>query len=142
MTEPRQLTDEIAVCTFVPPEKLAERAPKFRTIINNRPDSEEPGQASSAEIEAEARRLGVDYVHIPVVPGQVSDEQVAAFGNVLKSRPGPVLAFCRSGKRAATLWALSQVGQRSVNEILKAAAAAGYDLSDLKPKLEEKATPA
>ena len=44
MTEPRQLSDEISVCAFVPPEKLAELAPKFRTIINNRPDSEEPGQ--------------------------------------------------------------------------------------------------
>jgi sulfide:quinone oxidoreductase len=142
MNEPRRLTDEIAVCAFVPPAELAELAPKFRTIINNRPDSEEPGQPSSVEIEAEARRLGLDYVHIPVVAGQITDAQVAAFGKALKTRPGPVLAFCKSGKRAATLWALSQVGQRSVDEILKGAAAAGYDLTDLKPKLKEKAVPA
>ncbi len=141
MSEPRRLTDEIAVCGFVPPSKLAELAPKFRTFINNRPDAEEPGQPSSAEIEAEARRLGVDYIHIPVVPGQVSDEQVSAFRAAISGHPGPVLAFCRSGTRAATLWALSQVGQHSVDEILKAAAAAGYDLSALKPRLEEKATP-
>lgn len=142
MNGPRRLTDEVAVCAFVPPDKLAELAPKFRTIINNRPDSEEPGQPSSAEIEAEARRLGCDYFHIPVVPGKITDEQVAAFGKAINSEKKPVLAFCRSGQRAATLWALSQVGKRSVDNILKAAAAAGHDLSALRPKLEDKATTA
>lgn len=142
MTEVKRLADELAVCAFVPPEKLAKLAPEFRTIINNRPDAEEPGQPSSAEIESEARRLGLDYVHIPVMPGQFSDKQVAAFGKAIAGRQGPVLAFCKTGRRAATLWALSQAGKRSAGEILAAAAAAGYDLSALKPKLEEKATPA
>ena len=142
MNEPRQLTDEFSVCAFVPPDKLSELAPEFRMIINNRPDNEEQGQPTSAEIEAEARRLGLDYVHIPVVPGQVSDEQLAAFSRAISGHTGPALAFCRTGQRAATLWSLSQVGQRSVDEILRIAAAAGYDLSALKPKLEEKATPA
>jgi len=141
MNEPRRLTEDIAVCAFVPPDKLAALAPRFRTIINNRPDSEEPGQPSSAEIEAEARRLGIEYVHIPVVPGQITDEQVTAFGNAISGK-GPVLAFCRSGQRAATLWALSQAGKRGVDHILKAVAAAGYDLSTLRPKLEERATTA
>lgn len=138
MTDVKRLADDLAVCAFVPPEKLAELASEFRTIINNRPDAEEPGQPSSAEIEAEARRLGLDYVHIPVVPGQVSDEQVAVFGKALHGSHGPVLAFCKSGRRAATLWALSQAGKRSTDEILAATATAGYDLSALKPKLEAK----
>ena len=142
MTDVKRLADDLAVCALVPPEKLAELASQFRTIINNRPDAEDPGQPSSAEIEAEARRLGLDYVHIPVVPGQISDEQVAAFGHAIGGGQGPVLAFCKSGRRAATLWALSQAGKRRVDNILAAAAAAGYDLSALKPKLEEKATPA
>jgi sulfide:quinone oxidoreductase len=139
VTDPKTLTDEIAVCAFVPPEELAELAPRFRTIVNNRPDREEPGQPTSAELEAEARRLGLDYVHIPVVPGQVKADQVAAFGDAVTKRKGPVLAFCKSGRRAATLWALSQAGQRSAEEILRAAAAAGYDLSALRPELEERA---
>ena len=139
MTNPKKLTDEIAVCAFVPPEKLTDLAPRFRTIVNNRPDLEEPGQPSSAELEAEARRLGLDYVHIPVFPEQVSDQQVAEFGEAVTNRKGPVLAFCKSGRRAVTLWALSQAGRRSTDEILNAAAAAGYDLSGLRSKLEEKA---
>lgn len=142
MTEVKRLTDELGVCAFVPPEKLAELAPRFRTIINNRRDAEEPGQPTSAEIEAEARRLGLDYVHIPVVPGQISDDEVAAFGKALREHEGPMLAFCRTGTRAATLWALSEAGKHGTDEILKAAAAAGYDLGALKPKLEERATTA
>lgn len=136
MTEPKPLSDDLEVCAFVAPEKLAELAPRFRTIINNRPDAEEPGQPTSAALENEARRLGLDYVHIPVDPGAVEAEQVAAFGRALEGRKGPVLAFCKTGRRAATLWALSQAGSRSVHEILSIAAAAGYDLSALKPKLE------
>lgn len=139
MPDVKPLADDLFVCAFVPPEKLADVAPAFRTIINNRPDGEEPGQPSSAEIEAEARRLGLDYVHLPAVPGKITDEQAAAFGNAIATRKGPILAFCRTGARAATLWALSQVGKRSPEDILKTAAAAGYDLNTLKPKLEEKA---
>jgi len=61
MPDVRPLADDVCICAFVPPERLAELAPNFSTIINNRPDAEEPGQPSSAEIEAEARRLGLDY---------------------------------------------------------------------------------
>jgi sulfide:quinone oxidoreductase len=142
MKEPMPLTDDISVSAFVPPKKLPELAPKFRTIINNRPDNEEPGQPSSAEIEAEARRLGIDYIHIPVTPGQIDDEKIAAFGSAISTKNGPVLAFCRSGQRSVTLWALSQAGKRSVDQILRAATDAGYDLSALRAKLQEKATAA
>lgn len=139
MTETKPLSDDLEVCAFVPPEKLAELAPRFRTIINNRPDGEEAGQPTSAEIENEARRLGMDYVHIPVVPGKVDAEQVAAFRKAIQSRKGPVLAFCKTGRRAATLWALSQGGHRGVHKILGRVAAAGYDLSALKPAIEKAA---
>lgn len=140
MTDTKRLSDQLAVCAFVPPDALAQLAPKFRTIINNRPDGEEPGQPSSIEIEREARRLGLDYVHIPVVPGEIKDEQAAAFGRALTERKGPVLAFCKSGRRAVTLWALSQAGKRGPDEILAAAQMAGFDLSALKSKLQQKAS--
>lgn len=139
MADAKKLSDDVAVCEFVPPDRLAELAPRFRTIVNNRPDAEEPGQPTSAELEAEARRLGLEYVHIPVVPGQISDEQVAAFGKAVHGK-GPVLAFCRTGARATSLWALSQSGKRDPDEIMTMATAAGYDLGAIKPRLE-KATP-
>lgn len=135
MTESKKLGDDISVCAFVPPDRLAELAPSFRTIINNRPDMEEAGQPDSAEIEAEARRLGLDYVHLPVVPGQFGDDQVVAFGKAVADSRGPVLAFCKTGRRAATLWALSQTGKRPVDDILASASAAGFDLSGIRGAL-------
>jgi sulfide:quinone oxidoreductase len=142
MSRTKKIAEGLSVCRFVTPDELPALAKEFGTIINNRPDGEEPGQPSSAEIETEARRLGFHYFHIPVVAGQISDAQVAEFGEAAGRERGPVLAFCRSGMRSATLWALSQVGKRSVDEILKAAASAGYDLSALKPKLEGEAAAA
>ena len=142
MPEVKPLADDVCVCAFVPPEKLADLAPNFRTIINNRPDAEEPGQPSSAEIEAEARRLGLEYLHLPVVPGNITDDAVESFGEAIARRKGPILAFCRTGNRSATLWALSQSGKRSPDEILRTAAAAGYDLSPITSRLGEKAATA
>lgn len=137
MTRTRKIADGLSVCSFVSPDELPALASHFGTIINNRPDSEEPGQATSAELEATARKLGLDYVHIPVVPGQMTDEQVAAFASALAERPGAKLAFCRTGNRSASLWALSQAGKRSAADILAAAAGAGYDLKALEPRLSE-----
>lgn len=139
MPDVKPLADDVSVCAFVPPDKLVDLAPTFRTIINNRPDGEEPGQPTSAEIEAEARRLGLDYIHLPVVPGKIIDDQVRKFSEVIAHHEGPILAFCRTGTRSATLWALSQSGKRTPDDILKTAAGAGYDLSSLAQRLGEKA---
>ena len=141
MSRTRKLADDVSVCTFVTPDELPALAREFRTIINNRPDGEEPGQPTSAEIEAAARKLGLDYIHIPVVPGQIGEEQVGAFAKALAEKPGRKLAFCKSGTRAASLWALAESGKRRVGDILAAAAAAGYDLKALEPRLRQ-ATPA
>ncbi|HSQ94678.1 MAG TPA: TIGR01244 family sulfur transferase [Croceibacterium sp.] len=139
MTTTKPLADEISVCSFVSPADLPQLASRFRTIVNARPDAEEPGQPRSAEVEAAARRLGLEYVHIPVVPGQITDEQVAAFAKALSDKPGPVLAYCKSGTRAASLWALSRAGEQGAEQVLAAAAKAGFDLQGLKPRLDAKA---
>lgn len=139
MTNTKRLTDNLSVSAFVRPAELRTLTPQFGTIINNRPDGEEPGQPTSAEIEAEARRLGLGYVSLPVVAGQITDQQVAAFSKALSECDLPVLAFCRTGTRSTMLWALSQAGKRNADDILKTAAAAGYDLSGLRPRLEETA---
>lgn len=135
MSKTRKLTDDFSVSPFVSPDELPALAGEFATIINNRPDGEEPGQASSADFEAAARKAGIEYLHIPVIPGQIGDEQVARFAKALADKPGPKLAFCRTGTRSASLWALSQAGRRSPDEILAAARDAGYDLSALNPRL-------
>ena len=104
-----------------------------RTIINNRPDGEEPAQPSSAEIEAAARAAGLGYRHIPVAGG-FSHAEVAAMAEALQH--GPVLAFCRSGTRSTYLWALARARQgEDAATIVRAAAEAGYDLRPIIPYL-------
>ncbi len=59
----------------------------------------------------------------------VNDEDVAAFGASLEDLPRPVLAYCRTGTRSATLWSLSEAKTRSMPDILAATKAAGYDMN-------------
>lgn len=102
----------------------------IRLIVNNRPDGEEPGQPSSARIEAAARAAGLDYRHIPIAAG-FSPEQVEAMARALEE--GPVLAFCRTGTRSTFLWALARAARGApAEESVAAAAAAGYDLGPIR----------
>ncbi len=130
----RQLSKDLSVSTQIAVADIAALAAQgFRSVINNRPDGEEPGQPSNATLAAAASRAGLDYRHIPVVPGQLQQAQVTAFAAALADMPGPVLAFCRTGTRSSTLWALQAKG--SADTILETARVAGYDLSALRPRL-------
>ena len=77
-------------------------------IVNNRPDEEGPDQPSSAALEAEALRLGLDYAYIPVAPGEAGEEEARALDRFLQRVEGPVLAFCRTGNRSSQLWNLAR----------------------------------
>lgn len=105
----------------------------IKTIINNRLDLEEAGQPSDDLMAAQARAVGLAYVHLPVVSGQLSDRNADDFKDLLSSVDKPVLAFCRTGCRCVALWALSQAGIIDIGEILDIARGAGHDLTALSP---------
>ena len=48
------------------------------TIINNRPDNEEPGQISAEQVAAAAQTLGIDYHYLPMFNGQPLPETLVA----------------------------------------------------------------
>lgn len=121
---------------LTPEDVAAAAAQGFRTIIDNRPDGEEPGQPSAAAIEAAARKHGIAFVHIPVVSGQVGDDEIDAMARALAEQPGPALGYCRSGTRVATLWALAQSGKVDPDSLVNTARDAGYDLEKLRPRLQ------
>lgn len=134
MLQTIHLTDALSVAPQIEPGDLVEAAARgFRSVINNRPDGEQDGQPAAASIEAAARQAGLAYRHIPVVSGQLQDAQVHTFASALKTLPGPVLAFCRTGTRCASLWALQADGD--ADAVLAIARAAGYDLSALRPRM-------
>jgi uncharacterized protein (TIGR01244 family) len=106
-------------------------------IINNRPDGESSDQMSSAEIEAQARALGMDYIHIPVVPGQISDDQITAMAEAIKQvGNGYILATCRTGMRAMIMYALAQ-SKIGVNceGMIATAKAMGFDLMEHRERM-------
>jgi len=112
----------------------------FRAIINNRPDGEEPGQLSAGEMQALAAAHGMSFAHVPTVGGKISDGDVAGMADALMRLDGPVLAYCRTGTRSTTLWALTQAGAKRADELIATAARAGYDLSALRSRLEGRMT--
>jgi uncharacterized protein (TIGR01244 family) len=103
-----------------------------RTIINNRPDDEDPGQLPAAEARQRAAAQGLAYHHIPITAASLSRADVDAFAAALKSAPGPIVAHCRSGTRSALLWALVRLREGADPFALVAEAARnGIDIANL-----------
>ena len=135
----KRINDHVSVSPQISPDDLpAIKAAGFTTVINNRPDGESPDQPSSATVEAAARALGLDYHYIPLGRDGVSSQMVEDTKAALEGSKGPVFCYCRSGTRSTTLWALSQAGQLPAQEIVDAAAHAGYDVSHLSGHLSQK----
>ena len=136
MSEFKKLTDQLFVSAQLSLDDIqAAKAAGFKTIINNRPNNESDDQPDGAEIENAVRNAGLAYYYQPVVSGQITDENVDGFGQLLSSVEGPTLAFCRTGTRCTFLWALSQAAHEELPELANKAASAGYDLSGLMPRL-------
>ncbi|MBU3077085.1 TIGR01244 family sulfur transferase [Sphingomonas quercus] len=133
MSEFKKLSDQVFVSRQITVADVEEAKRLGVTlIINNRPDGEEPGQPTAAEIGAAAKAAGIDYRTVPVDHSGFRPEQVAAMGEALDGASGPVLAFCRSGMRSTALWALSQRGKGADGAALMSSARnAGYDLSSI-----------
>jgi sulfide:quinone oxidoreductase len=118
----KKLTDEISVAPQVKPSELAELAAVgFRSIICNRPDGEGADQPVFTEIERAALAAGLQARFIPVETGKLSDTDAVAFAATFAELPKPVLAYCRSGTRSATLWAMTQTASRDSSEIVEIA---------------------
>ena len=134
----RKITDLLSVAPQIALDDIGELAScGFKTLICNRPDNEDPGQPTAESIAEEAARHGLEFVHQPVVPGGVTVEDIAEFGRLTQQSDSPILAYCRSGTRCSTLWALAEAsGERDIDEILDLTASAGYDYSGLKPTLK------
>lgn len=124
--------------TFVTPQITLASLPAFAAegvvaVMSHRPDGEDPGQPTAAEVEAAAAEAGLRFIHAPV-QGFPDAAAVAATGEVLASLGADekVLMFCRSGTRSTVAWALAMRANGAEPDGLRAAAAsAGYDLSRL-----------
>jgi sulfide:quinone oxidoreductase len=106
--QPKQLTPNLSVAAQISPADIARlSAQGFKSIICNRPDGEGADQPPFAEIEKAALSAGLSARYLPVRPGMISEADVAQFNAALSLLRKPILAYCRSGSRSATLWTLS-----------------------------------
>lgn len=107
------------------------------TIVNNRPDGEDPSAPQSDAIKAEATAAGLSYVPIPIGHSGFSDAQIDAMIDAMKGAEGRLLAYCRSGTRSSFLWALASAKMGAdPDAITQAALAAGYDVSPIRPMMD------
>ena len=90
----------------------------FKTVINNRPDNEGGElQPKSSALKAMAEATGLSYAYIPVIPSNMTEQNISQYQAVINSSPMPILGFCRTGSRAATLYesaSNSQLGSGAI----------------------------
>jgi len=103
-----------------------------RTIVNNRPDGEDPGQLPAAEAKQLAEAHGIAYHHIPITAATLTRGDVDVFAATLRDAAQPVVAHCRSGTRSALLWALTRMREGADPlALISDAARHGIDIAGL-----------
>lgn len=126
-----------AVADAVYPDDMREvKGQGFRTIICNRRESEEDYEGERAYAEA-AKAHGLEWVSIPVASGEYPQSDIEAFEKALDTSASPILAFCRTGRRAVHMWAQSRAmsPQCNIADLLTAAYEAGHDPQPIKDLL-------
>ena len=105
-----QIDGNFSITPQISADNLNEiKAAGFKSVICNRPDSEDGGAHPGHELmESEARKLGLEFAYLPVIPGQINDNHVDQFRALVDKLPGPVLGYCRMGMRAKTLYERSR----------------------------------
>lgn len=138
MSQFRKLSDEFYASPQVTPQEISEAAAMgIALVVNNRPDGEAPDQPPAADIEAATRAAGMDYLAIPIGSAGFSEPQVEKLQEALARTEGPVLGFCRSGTRSTFLWSLARARSGDDPDAIgEAAAAAGYDVSPVRPAMD------
>ena len=138
MLDIRPIDTRIAVAPQIDPADVATlKAAGFATVVNNRPDGEEPGQPSGEAVAQACAQAGLAYHAIPITHAGFTHAQVIAMAELLGTADGPILAYCRSGTRSCHLWALATAGLGAdPDDVIAAARGAGYDLSGARSLLE------
>jgi uncharacterized protein (TIGR01244 family) len=107
--EYRQISEDYSVSGQIQPADVAAiKEAGFKSIICNRPNDEQPGQPSADTVKAAAEAAGLAFRYIPVISGQMTQENVDDQAEALDELEGPVFAYCRSGARCTNLYGLIQ----------------------------------
>ncbi len=132
----KQLSEDVYSTSQIFPEHIDFIAEKgFKTIINNRPDMEKPGQPFSDDIAKLAKEKGIDHIHLPMRPGQLTHDLIADVKTALSEAQKPILMHCASGTRSAMLWCFANAKELGVDTVIESATQAGFDVAKIRPAL-------
>lgn len=140
MVQPTKLSENFAVSPQLTETDFDQLATAgYKTVINNRPNGEEAGQLTATAAQKIAQENDLNYVHIPVKMPEITKEAVEQFSQAIKENPGPILAHCKTGTRSAILWTITQAQQTdlSLDELMQRTAQQGYDLTKMRPLIEQ-----
>jgi len=133
----RQITPRYFVAPQIEPGDMESlRAQGITRILCNRPDAEVPPGLQADALEAAATAAGLSFVYLPITHQNMTPPNVAEQVRHAQDATGPVLAYCASGTRSTVMWCLAQAGEMPTDDILAAALAGGYDLSNMRPTLD------
>lgn len=110
----------------------------YRTLIDLRPDGEVADQPSSSQVGAAAARAGLRFAYVPTPRGDIPGATVEMLLNELAGAERPVMLYCRSGSRAARVWALVEASRADgpdATSIADAVRRAGQHVDDLIPRI-------
>lgn len=134
MADIRMVTDRFSVAPQIALEDLPKIASAgYRHLISNRPDGESPDQPTAQQVAEAARREGMTFVHAPFV-GQPTADAVKA----VMAASSKTLAFCRSGTRSVSAWAMAQASEGDEPDlIVEQAQDAGYNIANMRGMLRQ-----
>ena len=135
------LTDNIALTEQIHLNDIPGiKAQGHATLIALRPDGDEaPDQPDAAQVAEAARNNQMNFAYIPVPHGDIPDAAVAAFNAATADNPGPILLYCRSGRRVARAWILAEASRPNGLEaaaIMSAARRSGQSVEDWSTAIE------
>lgn len=101
----------------------------FRSVVNLREKNEDDQSLEPDQEGKKVEELGMQYLHLPVHEGEMSEELVDKFREKIDSLSRPVYVHCKSGKRsgAFTLMHLASAEGKTGDEVIEQAKELGFE---------------
>lgn len=108
----KKLSDRVTVAPQIAVSDVpAIKDAGFTVLMCNRPDGEDPGQPTWAEMSAAAEAVGMQTSFLPMSSREDALAVMAEFTRVVDEASGPVFAYCRSGTRCEILWSMAEANR-------------------------------
>ena len=135
------ITPEFSIGPQISPEDIEQlRAAGFISVLNARPDDELGTYMLSTEAEKLVREAGMSYAFCPTEGHEIFEVEITdTFETLLADLPKPIFAHCKTGTRAAILWALVAARHREIEDVISTLRAAGQELDFLEQELRDSA---